>query len=246
MRDDHLIQEKIDLSLERRQVALLAAIALVLLGGVFALGVLVGRQLASAALSAPHAAAAGDLAALDAQKDDAPLPVRQAAPVAAPPAEPAPRPQSAAAGPAPAEAQVSIGSARAASADDSARGEERGAKKPADDRVLVVPAPKPATIAAPKPPARAASALPLAPPPKQLGAFTVQLGASQDRADAQRLEDRARSAGLRPYLVEVDLGAKGIWYRVRVGAFGSREAAERYRKDVERELRASAIVMPSH
>jgi hypothetical protein len=31
-----------------------------------------------------------------------------------------------------------------------------------------------------------------------------------------------------------------------VGAFGSREAAERYRKDVERELRGSPIVMPSH
>jgi cell division septation protein DedD len=247
MRDDHLIQEKIDLSLERRQVALLAAVALVLLGGVFALGVLVGRQLASAALSGPHAAAAGDLAALDAQKDDAQLPVRQAAPVPAPaPAEPAPRAQSAAVDPAPATAQVAKGSARADSAEDSARGEDPEAKKPADGRVLVVPAPKPATIAAPKPPARSASALPLAPPPKHLGAFTVQLGASQDRVDAQRLEDRARSAGLRPYLVEVNLGAKGIWYRVRVGAFGSREAAERYRKDVERELRASAIVMPSH
>src|SRR3982074_2426403 len=105
MRADHLIQEKIDLSLERRQVGLLAGLALVLLGGVFALGVLVGRQLASAALSGPHAAAAGDLAALDAQKDDAQLPVRQAAPVAAPaPAGPPPRAQSAADSPAPAPA----------------------------------------------------------------------------------------------------------------------------------------------
>jgi cell division septation protein DedD len=245
MRDDHLIQEKIDLSLERRQVALLAAVALVLLGGVFALGVLVGRQLASAALSGPHPAAAGDLVALDAQKDDAQLPVRQAAPVAAPaPAEPAPRGLTAAANPSPAAGQGALGKARADSADDSGRREEREAKRPADDRV-VPPAPKPATIAAPKPPARAASGPP-APPPKQLGAFTVQLGASQDRVDAQRLEDRARSAGLRPYLVEVDLGPKGIWYRVRVGAFASREAAERFRKDVERELRGSAIVMPSH
>src|SRR5258708_12428894 len=96
MRADHLIQEKIDLSLERRQVALLAAVALVLLGGVFALGVLVGRQLASAALSGPHPAPAGDLAALDAQKDHAQLPVRRAAPPPAPaPPEPAPPPQSA-------------------------------------------------------------------------------------------------------------------------------------------------------
>jgi cell division septation protein DedD len=73
----------------------------------------------------------------------------------------------------------------------------------------------------------------------------VQIGASQDRSDAARLESRARGAGLKPYALEANLGAKGTWYRVRVGAFRDREAANRFRLDVERELRSAAAVMPA-
>jgi cell division protein FtsN len=43
----------------------------------------------------------------------------------------------------------------------------------------------------------------------------------------------------------VDLGAKGVWYRVRVGAFADRDSAGRFQKDVERELRSPAVVMPA-
>jgi cell division septation protein DedD len=103
--------------------------------------------------------------------------------------------------------------------------------------VVVPPPPKPVQVASIVPtPA-------LTPPPKDLGPFTIQLGASQDRADAARLESRARSAGLAPYVVEADLGRKGLWYRVRVGSFSDKEAATRYRKDVERELGSRAVVM---
>ena len=80
-------------------------------------------------------------------------------------------------------------------------------------------------------------------PPKDVGNFTVQIGASQDRADALRMENKARAAGLKPYVVEADLGARGTWYRVRVGVFKDRSAADDYRRDVERELRAPAVVM---
>ncbi len=85
----------------------------------------------------------------------------------------------------------------------------------------------------------------LTPPPNDLGEYTVQIGASQERTEAARLEGRARSAGLKPYVVEANLGSKGTWYRVRVGAFHDKEAANRFRKDVERELRIAAAVMPA-
>jgi cell division septation protein DedD len=93
-----------------------------------------------------------------------------------------------------------------------------------------------------------ASATPVAltPPPRDVGEFTVQIGASQDRAEALRMEHKARAAGLKPYVVEANLGSKGTWYRVRVGAFKDKDAATRYRQDVERELRGPAVVMPSH
>jgi cell division septation protein DedD len=102
----------------------------------------------------------------------------------------------------------------------------------------VVPAPARAIQAAPP-------AVPLTPPPPDAGQYTIQIGASQDRTEAARLEGRARSAGLRPYVMEANLGARGTWYRVRVGAFRDKEAANRFRKDVERELRIPAAVMPT-
>lgn len=243
MRDDHLMQEKIEVSLERRHVALLAAGALVLLGGVFALGVLVGRQVASSALAGPQKPATGDLSALDAERDDAPAHPKASPPARTPPhAAPAPSRVDPARvdPPAPAAAPVA-----AASVSGAAAASPPAPAPAASGAMVVVPPAKVASIPAPRPTAKPGATLALAPPPKDLGRFTVQLGSSQDRAEAQRLESRARAAGLRSYVIETNLGAKGVWYRVRVGAFESRDAADRFRKDVERELRASAAVMPS-
>jgi cell division septation protein DedD len=71
----------------------------------------------------------------------------------------------------------------------------------------------------------------------------VQLAASQDRAEAERLA--TRFAALNPRIEEADVPGKGRFYRVRVGAFDSREAAERYREDVARETGAKGFVTPS-
>jgi cell division septation protein DedD len=82
-------------------------------------------------------------------------------------------------------------------------------------------------------------------PPRDPGNFTVQLGASQDGADAAQLAARASAAGLKAYVAEARLPGKGVWYRVRVGGFADKESAERFRRDVERELSTSAVVMPT-
>jgi cell division septation protein DedD len=133
------------------------------------------------------------------------------------------------------------------------------AKPVAADRSQVAPKPEPvrtapsdpgtATVVPPPPRAlqiSPAAAVALTPPPRDLGEYTVQVGASRDRSEAARLEAKARGAGLRPYVVEANLGLKGTWYRVRVGAFPDKDSANRFRKDVERELRAAAAVMPTH
>ena len=127
---------------------------------------------------------------------------------------------------------------------------ERGEKPEPVRTASVVPSParQPTVVPPPEralqvPPATAAQ---LTPPPRELGNFTVQVGALRDRGDAVRLEARTRGAGLKPYVMEANLGAKGTWYRVRVGAFRDKEAANRFRLDVERELRSPAAVMPTH
>jgi DedD protein len=209
VRDVERLREKIELSLDDRQVVAVAVCALLLLAGVFSLGIVLGKRISSMQLSP---SSAGDLAALDAQarKADRPAPAK------------APHPEAPAKLPAPA----------------------------AEKAVSMIPAPARQTMVVPPPPSRPAQVPPaapitLTPPPRELGEYTVQVGASQDRAEAARMEARARSAGLKPYVMEANLGAKGSWYRVRLGAFRDKEAASRFRLDVERELRSAAVVMPT-
>lgn len=257
MRDEHRMEEKIELALEQRQVVLLAVAALILLGVVFAAGVQVGRSIAGTAAAAPAAPKPDDLGSIDAAHASGP----QAAAARVEPRQPAPR--AAAPEPSPAEEPAQLAPpARPAAAPRAAAPPEPAPPKPAarpapkaappeeDDepppgpaavKVAVVPAPPPpAVIARPR-----EDDVHLTPPPAKLGTYTVQIGAAQEKREAQRLEQKARSAGLKPYVVEAHLGAKGTWFRVRVGAFENKDVANRYRQDVERELRLQAVVMPT-
>jgi DedD protein len=224
MRDVEQMREKYELSLDGRQIAALAIGALVLLSCVFALGLGLGRRLGR------EQAAAADLDALDAQAE----------PVVTPKPKPAEKPA-----PKPAERADAPPPPAAPSAPPVEPPPHATAASP--DAVVVAPAAKEPLVVPPPPraPTTQVSAIVLTPPPHDPGAFTVQIGASPDAAEAQRLENKARGAGLRPYVVKADLGAKGTWYRVRVGSFADKDSAARFRKDVERELRSSAVVMPT-
>jgi DedD protein len=206
MRDVERLREKNEFALDDRQIAGLAAGALLLLGAVFALGLLVGKHLAA---QAQPALATAELVPVE-RKPAARLPEPAAPPAKQSVDAPAPKPPAA-----------------------------------------VVPAPKPAVVVPPpqRPVSIAAAGAPpaaLAPPPGDPGDFTIQVGASKDRTEAQRLVQRARAAGLKAYVTEAELGAKGTWYRVRVGAFKDKDSASRFRHDVERELRVAAVVMSTH
>jgi DedD protein len=246
MRDEHRFREKIELSLENRHVRAIAFAALLFLGAAFSLGVLVGKRLASRA-AVP--ASLDDLEALDAEA--APRPGR-----ASPP--PAGRGEVTRPG-------TGNGSPRAepAATQDTVRVREPAVASPVPlpaaqstppppapparpVPVRTIPAPPAATSVAPG--ARTAQvtapqtgALPA--PPPDLGKFTVQVGATQDRVEAREMVARASKGGLHPYVAEARLAGRGLWYRVRMGAFADRAAAEQYRRDVERELRTPAVVM---
>jgi cell division septation protein DedD len=235
MRDGHRLRERIQLSLDDRQVAALAVGALLLLAGMFSLGLLVGLQVAR---RSAQPAPVGDLLALDAQRAQA----HRAAPISSTELKPQPqvppaRPPVAVASPSldrPApDAQPS--SSAAARVDPAPKKE-----MPAPLATVSVAPQRTVAVAPPEPSG------PLPAPPSRLGNYTVQLGASQTRAEALQLAARAAAAGLKAYVVEAHLPGKGVWYRIRVGAFAERSAADRYRRDVERELRTSAVVMPTH
>ncbi len=153
MRDVERLREKNEFAFDDRQIAGLAAGALLILGAVFALGLLVGKHLAA---QAQPALATTELVPVErkpaARLPEAPAPPAKQA-VEAPP--PAPK-QAAAVDPAPKSA------------------------------VVVPPPPRPVSI-----PAAAAPLAAHAPPPGDPGDFTIQVGTSKVRAEAQRLVQRA-------------------------------------------------------
>ena len=246
--------QPIEVRIERRQVTLISVAVLVLFGAVFSLGVLVGRQIASSSFAAPQQPPAGDLAALDAASRAPKAPEV----VAPPPDEDAKaeakdehkgdgepgRPVSARpGGPSQPPFERKADGAGSEAADD----DEPAPKVKAPPAELAMepkvepkqPAPEPGHKPAQKEkPGKAVRA-------SEAGRFTVQLGASPDQKVAQKLQAKASAAGFDVHILEVDLGAKGTWYRVRVGSFANKDDAAKVQKDAERQLRAPAVVMPA-
>jgi cell division septation protein DedD len=202
-------RERVDLSLDGRQIASVVVGALVLLAVVFVLGLNVGRQIAA---RQAEAARTPSLEALDRAPLAAPTPAVPASALTfhetltkeRPPAPPVPKdaPQP----PEPTPAQLAA----------------------------AAPAPAPSAPPAAAPPPAPAAAAPAA------GVYTIQLGATQDRTEAERLAARFRSYS--PRIEPADVTGKGRVYRVRVGSFDTRDAAARYLADVSRETGAKGWV----
>jgi cell division septation protein DedD len=192
---------------------------------VFVLGLNVGRQIGA---RQAEAARAGSLEALDRAPSGPGVPeasltfhdrLTKAKPEAAPP-------PGASAAPAP-------------SAPPSAPAEKAASEKPP---AAIAEGPKPAPTApaaAPPRPATPAAVPAAAPAP---GAFTIQLGASPDRAEADRIA--ARFEAFQPRVEAADVSGKRV-YRVRVGSFETKDAAARYLADVTRETGAKGWVTAS-
>jgi len=60
--------------------------------------------------------------------------------------------------------------------------------------------------------------------------YSLKLGAFRSREGAEKWISRYRDKGLSPYWVKVDLGKKGVWYRVYAEQFSERKQAEGFRR----------------
>lgn len=226
-------RDRFDLSLDGRQIASVVVGALVILGVVFVLGLNVGRQLSAR----EQVEGAGDtLAALDQPPVPPAEPMRaeemtydeelrrpSSAPIARAPA------------PAPAPAAVPAEPEQAAAPTATPTPSERTT---ATVNAATNAAPAPPAASTPRPAVAASVSRP--PVPAASGAWTVQVGSAQDRAEAARLAKRFERWNARVETAE--LGSKGRWYRVRVGRHASREAAERFLRDLQRETGAKGYV----
>lgn len=112
--------------------------------------------------------------------------------------------------------------------------------EPAPRPAATTPATEPA-----KPVAKPAPSAPSSPPPAPPAAagvgFAVQLGAFSSEADAARLRDRARAAGLSAFIERVE-GQNGPLNRVQVGPVADRAEAERLKARIAAELGVNGFV----
>ncbi|HEY3352949.1 MAG TPA: SPOR domain-containing protein [Polyangia bacterium] len=230
MREVGRWQDKVELSLDNRQIYFLffgTAVAACL---VFTVGVLVGKRLESG--TRPAAAASDPLAALDrlggAGPEDGLTFHKQLAdgrggsapdPLAERP-RPDRRSRDAARAPQPAP--------RAVEAAPAVQGRAApGPAAPGRDR---------------RQPARAAADEgDAAEPPARPERYVVQLAPVQAQGDAEALVRKLTASGYRPYLISSN-SAKGVTYRVRLGEFQSKRAAETAKADFEQRQRAVAFV----
>jgi len=222
-------RERWEFALDGRQMAAVAVGALVIVGSAFVLGMNTGKGMASRA-SPPAAEASLD--AFDQAHANLPTP---------------PEPKS--------WEYEKLGKSRAPDAVTLAAPAPAPAPAPAAAPDPAPPAPQPAPIAAapvtpaPEPPARAPAApsamdraisavggkpAAAAADPRGASAFVIQIGASPNRAEADRMARQFASRGARVMPADVD-GKR--WYRVRLASttYDNRSDAERALSKLSRE-----------
>lgn len=73
----------------------------------------------------------------------------------------------------------------------------------------------------------------LLPKSDQQGTYAVQIGSFAAAGDAGKLKQRLQEKGYSVFVVEADLGTKGLWYRVRLGPYRSAEDAKNVQQQVD-------------
>jgi cell division septation protein DedD len=114
------------------------------------------------------------------------------------------------------------------------------------------PQPEPVTQAQAEPPK---SEPPAAATPPELattvapagdGNFTVQVRSSPDESDARAAAQALGAAGVEAYVVRADLGARGVWYRVRIGRYATRDEASQAAVKLRSSGRVSDAIVQSY
>lgn len=241
MEGEHRLKERVELSLDNRQIFYLFVASAVVVSVVFALGVVVGKRLVST--EAPAATPTDPLALLDqlgqvgksAGEDELTFhealtakPDAKKAPTAQPQPAPAPPPAAAAAQPQPQPPEAAKVALAA-----PAKKKPEPAKAALSPRKPDKPEGKQTAAAQPTPQPT---------PPAAGGAYTLQLSSFQDRTEAERFMERLRARGLKPHITPAQIPDRGTWYRVRVGNYRSWDEAVAAKTKFERSAQVIAYV----
>ena len=73
--------------------------------------------------------------------------------------------------------------------------------------------------------------------------YTIQVSSHPERGAAEDEVRRMKQNGFAAFIVSSDLPGKGTWYRVRIGSFSNRDAAERLQKSIQAKVGVSSIIV---
>ncbi len=252
--ETEVFKDKIEVSLDGRQIFYLFFGGAVISTLVFVLGVMVGRQVESRAAIEVGSPATDPLAALDRLEGGSELAfpaalrgdevilgsvdakVNKRAKLA--------KENLATGGPAPASVAVVEKAAPTPAAPKAAPMSEKDPEadtKPAKKPAALTPPPEGSEQAREKKPAAAAPPRTAAPEAKRRR-FTLQVGSFQDKEEADTFF-RGLNGGLYdPYMVEAEVPGKGKYFRVRVGGYGTFDEAVAAKTDFEASQHVIAYV----
>jgi DedD protein len=238
-REEGLYKDKIEVSLDGRQIFYLFFGGSVIVGLVFVLGVMVGRRVEARGHveRAQTQAAVDPLAALDHLEGGGGLSFQGSLRGGDAPASDVEKQIGDIA-----KAKEPVAKVKAVAA-DVPKPEPKAVVKPepkADDKPVVKPDQKPdqksESKAEPKKDPEAKK------DPEKKPKFTLQLSSFQDKGEAEAYLATIKANGFTPTLTEADVDGK-TYYRVRLGNYRSLDAANDAKADVEKATKKSASVM---
>jgi len=234
MRDSHRIRDGFDLHLDNRQISAFVIGSLVVLGVVFSMGVMVGKQLAAGAAQA--SAGPGDpLAAIDAKEKvrtgevpppGADKPEEKAdltfqKELTKPGANPLIEPTRPAAGE---KKEPEKKDEKPAAAEKKEEKKDEPAEKK-DDKKLAAAFEKVAKGDG-----------------SGAGSYTLQVASFPTQEEAERLVTKLAPKDVQAYVFEADVAGKGRMYRVRTGVYATRSDAEEGLKQFKKKSALPAII----
>ncbi len=73
--------------------------------------------------------------------------------------------------------------------------------------------------------------------------YTIQISSHQEKQAAEDEVKRMKQNGFAAFIVASELPGKGKWFRVRLGSFTNRDAAEKLQKNVDAKIGGSSIIV---
>ena len=233
-REPELYKDKVEVSLDGRQIFYLFFGGAVIVGMVFVLGVMVGRRVeARGHLDRADTQAATDpLAALDRLEGGSGLSFQGSLRGA----EPKPA--------------TDVVEKKIAEVAKQKEPEKKPEKKP-EPKAEPKPEPKPEVEKKPEPEKKAEvekkpepekkAEVEKKPEPEKKAKFTLQLSSFQDKGEAEAYVQSVKSSGFQAYVTQGDVDGKQ-YYRVRLGSYRTLDAANDAKADFEKTSKKSALV----